>query len=60
VIHSLAANIGQLKHYNSVVHFFLLGVNVFTFDSVEHSARGTLHCRKTRTPCGDQLVICGL
>jgi hypothetical protein len=24
------------------------------------SARGTLHCRKTRIPCGDQLVICGL
>jgi hypothetical protein len=23
------------------------------------SARGTLHCRKTRIPCGDQLVICG-
>jgi len=24
------------------------------------SARGTLHCRKTRIPCGNQLVICGL
>jgi hypothetical protein len=24
------------------------------------SDRGTLHCRKTRIPCGDQLVICGL
>jgi hypothetical protein len=24
------------------------------------SARGTLHCRKTGIPCGDQLVICGL
>jgi hypothetical protein len=23
------------------------------------SARGTLHCRKTRIPCGDQLMICG-
>jgi hypothetical protein len=22
------------------------------------SARGTVHCRKTRIPCGDQLVIC--
>jgi hypothetical protein len=22
-------------------------------------ARGTVHCRKTRIPCGDQLVICG-
>jgi hypothetical protein len=24
------------------------------------SARGTVHCRKTHIPCGDQLVICGL
>jgi hypothetical protein len=24
------------------------------------SARGTVHCRKTRIPCGEQLVICGL
>jgi hypothetical protein len=24
------------------------------------SARGTLHYRKTRIPCGDQLVTCGL
>jgi hypothetical protein len=24
------------------------------------SARGTLHCRNNRIPCGDQLVICGL
>jgi hypothetical protein len=24
------------------------------------SARGTLHCRKTRRPCGDQPVVCGL
>jgi hypothetical protein len=24
------------------------------------SSRGTLHCRKTRIPFGDQLVICGL
>jgi hypothetical protein len=24
------------------------------------SARGTVHCRKTRIPCGDQLMICGL
>jgi hypothetical protein len=33
VIHSLAANIGQFKHCNSLVHFFLLGANVFTLDS---------------------------
>jgi hypothetical protein len=24
------------------------------------SARGTVHCRKTRISCGDRLVICGL
>jgi hypothetical protein len=24
------------------------------------SARGTLHCLKTRVPSGDQLVVCGL
>jgi hypothetical protein len=24
------------------------------------SAVGTVHCRKTRIPCGDQLVICEL
>jgi hypothetical protein len=24
------------------------------------SDRGTLNCRKTLIPCGDQLVICGL
>jgi hypothetical protein len=24
------------------------------------SARGTLHCRKTRIPCGDQFDVCGL
>jgi hypothetical protein len=24
------------------------------------SARGTLHCSKTRSPCVDLLVICGL
>jgi hypothetical protein len=23
------------------------------------SARGTLHCRKTRIPCRDELLICG-
>jgi hypothetical protein len=23
------------------------------------SAQGAVHCRKTRIPCGDQLVVCG-
>jgi hypothetical protein len=44
-----------------LVLFFLWGTNAFTLDSNEHtSVRGTLHGRKTRIPCGDELVICGL
>jgi hypothetical protein len=39
VIHSLTANIGQLKHCNNLVHFFLLGANVFTLDSKEYYFR---------------------
>jgi hypothetical protein len=35
VIHSLTANIGQFKHCNSLVHFFLKGANIFTLDSNE-------------------------
>jgi hypothetical protein len=33
VIHSLTAHIGQFKHCNSLVHFFLWGANVFTLGS---------------------------
>jgi hypothetical protein len=36
VIQSLTANIGQFKHCNSLVHFFLWGANIFTLDSNEH------------------------
>jgi hypothetical protein len=39
VIHSLTANIGQFKHCNGLVHFFLWGANVFTLDSNEHFFR---------------------
>jgi hypothetical protein len=62
VIHSLTANIGQFGlHCNSLVHFFLWG-RMFSRWIVTNitSARGTVHCRKIRIPCGDQLVICGL
>jgi hypothetical protein len=61
VIHNLIANIGQCKHCNGLVHFFLRGENVFTLDSNDiTSAHGILHCHKTRVPCRDQLVISGL
>jgi hypothetical protein len=33
VIHSLTAHIGQFKHCNRLVHFFLWGANVFTLGS---------------------------
>jgi hypothetical protein len=59
MIHSLTANIGQFVTalFISFLEgrmFLLWIVTNITF------ARGTLHCRKTRIPCGDQLVICGL
>jgi hypothetical protein len=39
VIHSLTANIGQFKHCNSLVNFFLWRANVFTLDSNERYFR---------------------
>jgi hypothetical protein len=59
MIHSLTANIGQLKHCNSLVHLF--EGRMFSRWIVTNitSARENLHYRKTRIPCGDQLVICG-
>jgi hypothetical protein len=39
MIDSLIANIGQLKHCNSLAHFFLLAANVFTLGSNEHYFR---------------------
>jgi hypothetical protein len=63
VIHSLTADIGQFKHCNSLVNFFLWkgGGRTFSRWIVTNitSARGTVHCRKTRIPCGNKLVICG-
>jgi hypothetical protein len=60
VIHTLTENIGQVN-CNSLVHFFFEG-RMFSRWIVTDitSARGTLHCRKTRVSCGDQLAICGL
>jgi hypothetical protein len=58
VIHRLTANIGQFKHCNSLVHFFFFEGRMFSRCIVTNitSARGTLHCRKTRIFCRDQLV----
>jgi hypothetical protein len=43
VIHSVTSNIGQFKHCNSLVHFFLRGANVFKLDSNEHYFRSRNH-----------------
>jgi hypothetical protein len=58
VIHNLTANIG---HVHALFISFFEGrmfsrwiVTNITF------ARETLYCRKTRTSCGDRLVICAL
>jgi hypothetical protein len=63
-IHSLSANIGQYKHCNSVTALFisLFEWRMFSRWIVTNitSARGTVHCRKTRIPCGDQPLIFGL
>jgi hypothetical protein len=62
VIHILTTNIWQL---GSIVNNSLLRFSegrMFSRWIVMNitSARGTLHCRDTRIPCGDQLVICVL
>jgi hypothetical protein len=36
---NLTGNIGQFKHRNSLVHFFLRGAKVLTLDSNEHYFR---------------------
>jgi hypothetical protein len=64
VIHSLTANIGQFKRCKSHVHlFFIFFVegrmcSRWIVTNIT-SAGGTVHCRTTRIPCRDQLVICG-
>jgi hypothetical protein len=39
MIRSVTANIGQFKHCNCLVHFFLCWVNFFMLDSNEHYFR---------------------
>jgi hypothetical protein len=58
VIHSLTTNIG---------HVHALFISFFEGRIFSHwilmkiiCASGTLHCRKTHIPCGDQLEICAL
>jgi hypothetical protein len=57
VIHNLTANIGQFEGIVTalLIYFFEEHWRVMNITS----ARGTLHCRKTRIPCGDPLVFCG-
>jgi hypothetical protein len=57
-IHSVTANIGHV-HVYFISFFEGLVFSCWLVTNVT-SARGTLHCRKTRILCGDQLVICGL
>jgi hypothetical protein len=56
MIRSLTTNIGR---YALIISFF--EGRMFSRWIVTNitSARGTLHCRKTRIPCGVKLVICG-
>jgi hypothetical protein len=62
VIHSLTANIGQFGNIVTALFIYLFEGRMFSLRMVTNltSARETLHCRKTRIPCGDQFVICGL
>jgi hypothetical protein len=60
VIHSLTENIVQFGSILTPIYFF--DGRMFSRWIVTNSTsdRGTVHCRKTRIPWGDQLVICGL
>jgi hypothetical protein len=62
VFHSLTAN---TQNFGSIVTALFISFyegQIFSRWIVTKitSARGTLYSRKTRIPCGDQLVICGL
>jgi hypothetical protein len=61
MIHSVTVNIRQFKHCNSLVFISLFEGLMFSRWIVMSitSARRTVHCRKTRILCGDQLLICG-
>jgi hypothetical protein len=62
VIHILTANCGQFKHCNRLKFISFFDGRMFSRRMVTNitSARGTEHCRKTRIPCGDQFLTCGL
>jgi hypothetical protein len=59
---SLTANIGKFGSIVTVMFTFFFECRMFSRCIISNitPARGTLHCRKTRIPCGNQLVICGL
>jgi hypothetical protein len=59
VFHSLTANIGTIVKTLFIYFFEGRFFSRWTVTNIT-SARGTLQCRKTRIPSGDQLVICGL
>jgi hypothetical protein len=58
VIHSLTANIGHV-HALFISLFEGRMFSRWIVTSIT-SVHGTVHYRKIRIPCGDQLVICGL
>jgi hypothetical protein len=60
LIHSLTANIRQFGSIVTALFMSFFERRMFSCSIVKKitSARRTLHCRKTRIPCGDQLVIC--
>jgi hypothetical protein len=62
VIHSLTANIGQFGRFVTALYLSFSEGRMFSRWIVKNinSARGTVYCCKTRIPCWDQLVICGL
>jgi hypothetical protein len=61
-MHSLTANIGQFGSIVTALFIYFFEGRIFSRWIVTNitSARGTLDCRKTRIPCGDQPLFCGL
>jgi hypothetical protein len=62
VIHSLTAKNGQFGSIVTALFISFFEGQMFSRWIVTNitSAGRTLHCRKTRIPCGDQIMICGL
>jgi hypothetical protein len=62
VIQNLTANIRQFGSIITTLFISFFERRMLSRWIVTNitSSRGTLHCSKTRIPCGDQLVICGL